>query len=244
MSSDGKTTGPSHIAERQQRDAIENMIVIQRWPCSELEKLYKPAEKEAMPEAYSVRQGSPLLLYNAANPPPINTPLKIIIGVTPEPQEISKRGKAFIRERSLEVMRSSMKKAIVRQESALIVDGTEVVDKLLDRWTEVWKDENYAKEQHIQSPYQSTSRKTYLDSDDDDSFGKFERSPYGSGFYREKPRNAIKKTHFHSRLDDEVDPEEPRPKRSMKNYIVGHVGEHFSDFDSAIGRDSSTIGSI
>ena len=242
--SEGRTQAPSWKAMRQERAEIQNMIVVQHWSFAELEKLYKLAEKEALLEIDSSRQESPPPSYDAANPSPANTTLTITVGTPPGPQKEAEHPNAlvpFTGERSLEVMKTSMEQASAREEKALSAQVNDIVDHLLDEWTEVGNEERYGRRRQIQAPSRSgraghMSRRAHVESDDSDSSAsdtEYERSENIGGFYLEGPKNAVKKNvRFNPRVDDEIDEDELRPRRTTRKHTLGRVGEYSSDSDS------------
>ena len=242
---------------RQERAEIQNMIVIQHWSLLELEKLYKLAEKEALLEIDSSRQESPPPSYDAANPSPANattnTTLKITVGTPPKVQKEAEQPKEqtkaeqptalvpFTGERSLEVMKNSMEQASAREERALSAQANDIVDHLLDEWTEVGNVERYGRRRQIQPRTTSgrnlnSSHRAHVESDDSDSSGSdtdYERSETIGGFYLEGPKYAVKKNvRFNPSVDDEVDEEDCRPKRTTKRHTLGRVGEQSSESDT------------
>lgn len=252
-SSEGTKRAPSWKVMRQERAEIQNMIVVQHWSFSELEKLYRLAEKEAILEVDSSRQESPPPSYDAANPQPPNATLTIRVGSSPpRPPQEAEHAKAmvpFSGERSLEVMKHSMEQASAREEEALSAKVNDIVDHLLDEWTEVGNQDRYGPRRQIQARSTSgrngtASRRAQVESDDSDSSAsdsEYERSENIGGFYLEGPRNAVKKNvRFNPRVDDDIDEDDIRPRRTTKKHTLGTVDEYSSDTDSSTDDYSSS----
>lgn len=228
------------------------MIVVQHWSFVELEKLYKLAEKEAVLEIQSPRQESPPPSYDASNPPGPNKTLTITVGTPPGPAQEAEHAKAVVPytgERSLEVIKHSMERATAREEDALSAKVNDIVDHLLDEWTEVGNEDRYSHRREIQARSRSgqngnTSRKAHVDSDDSDSSAsdtEYERSENIGGFYLEGPKNAVKKNvRFNPRVDDDIDEDDVRQKRTTRKHTLGTVDESSSDTDSSTDDYSSS----
>ena len=241
---------------RQERAEIQNMIVVQHWSFVELEKLYKLAEKEAILEVDNARQESPPPSYDAANPSAPNATLTITVGTPPGPSNANNPAKAvipFSGETSLEVMKHSLEQASAREEEALSAKVNDIVDHLLDEWTEVGNEDHYTHRRSIQpntrsGQYARSSRRARVESDDSDSSAsdtEYERSENIGGFYLEGPKHAVKKNvRFNPRVDDDVDEDETRPRRTTKRHTLGTVDEDSSDTESSTDEYSSSAPSV
>ena len=204
----------------------------------ELQKLYGLAEHESSTDVESPTNGSPPPSYDA-NPP--GNHLTLTIGGSPESpkkEEPNSRALVTYQEQPLTVMRESCERVREREEEALGAPVPDIVDHLLDEWTQVGVSDYYnrrrlSNHRFDQRPPKPVATKTrhqaHVDSDESDTSeydSDFERSENIGGYYIEGPRGATKKhVRFRASAEDEEDEEFARPRKTTKRHVLNTVDE-------------------
>lgn len=217
----------------------------------ELQKLYGLAEKEAMLEIESPEIESPPPSYDAQ--PPGNH-LSITIGDSSDtakeatnslPQSgDDSTSKAIVpyQQQPLPVIRDSCERVMEREEEALGAQVPDIVDHLLDEWTQVGVPSYYRHRRHVELPAQRHGRRNkkyqvHIESDESDTSehdSDYERSENIGGYYIEGPRNAVKKNvRFRASVEEEEDEEYHQPRKTTKKHTLGHINESSSESDNS-----------
>ena len=221
------------------------MIIVQHWSMLELQKLYGLAEQESMLDIESPASGSPPPSYDAA--PPGNHLTLTIENTKHSPQEEDDtNSKALVKyqERPLNVMKESCERVREREERALGAPVNDIVDHLLDTWTQVGVRDYYNRRHisahpHPKSKPPNKKHQSRVESDESDTSehdSDFERSQNIGGYYIEGPRGATKKNvRFRVVVEDEEDEEYARPRQTTKKHQLGTVDEFTSsESDSSL----------
>ena len=259
--SEGRDRPPTRQAVEQERAEIQNMIIVQHWSMMELQKLYGLAEQESIAELDSPTNGSPPPSYDAS--PPGNHLTLTVSGATnssekeSRPQEEQSESNALIayQEQPVSAIRDSCERVREREEQALGAQVNDIVDHLLDEWTQVGVRDYYERRRILDQTHrprthrppgsksQKNKHQAQIESDESDTSeyeSDFERSKNIGGYYIEGPRSATKKTvRFRTSVEDEEDEEFKQERKTTKRSVLDRVDESSSsESDSGPPRDT------
>lgn len=223
---------------RQERAEIQNIVVVRHWSLVDLRRLYELAEKEAAQPA----QSPPQNLHEAVELPSGDPRLSI---TGPERDgDLSKAHPKPI-ELSLSRLDASMKKAVNRPK-VLHSPGDNVVDVLLDEWTQLGELGSQSRHHHHTGHRYKTSYHT--DDEDDDLEPELERAKGISGQYIQGPTNGnkrnVKSVHFQARVEsgsEGSDKAKQHPKKPPSRHVLRSEASFSSLTSSSASSDFSDL---
>lgn len=223
---------------RQERAEIQNIVVVRHWSLVDLQRLYELAEKEAAQPT----QSPPQILQGAVELP-VGDPRLSIVG--PEHGDDLSKAPPKSVELSLSRLDASMKKAVNRPK-VLHRPGENVVDVLLDEWTQLHEFGSQSRHHHHKGHRYKTSYHT--DDDDDDLEPEFERAKGVGGQYIQGPTNDnkrnVKSVHFRARVESDSegsDKVKQQPKKPPSRHILRSEASFSSLTSSSASSDFSDL---
>lgn len=231
----------------QERAEIQNMIVLQHFSFEELRGLYNTANNEAAAQdSTSPTIEEPPPRYDA----PVEGDVRLSISAPERPpkeplDEEDGPSKAMVhyREQPLQQLDQSLQSALIRENSALSANVPDIVNYLVQQWVQPGPPQ-HPSQRALTYPRQAPKKSKYQshyssDSEEDTTESEYEDAECTSkGYYLEGPqRNGAgpRNVRFHPKVEDDIDEEEIRPKRSSRRHILQSYDEESSD--------SSTSGS-
>ena len=224
---------PNEQDMRQERAEIQNIVVVRHWSLVDLRRLYELAEKEAAQPTQippqNLQEGVEL---------PVGDPRLSITG----PKNDGDLSKAHPKpiELSLSRLDASMKKAVNRPK-ILHSPGDNVVDVLLDEWTQLGGFGSQSRHHHHKGHRYQTSYQT--DEDDDDLEPGLERAKGIGGQYIQGPTNGnkrnVKSVHFRARVESGSEGSD-KAKQQLKKPPSRHVLRSEASFSSLTSSSASS----
>lgn len=224
---------------RQERAEIQNIVVVRHWSLVDLRRLYELAEKEAAQPT----QSTPQILQGAVEVP-VGDPRLSIVG--PEHDDDLSKAPPKSIELSLSRLDASMKKAVNRPK-VLHSPGENVVDVLLDEWTQLREFGSQSRHHHHKAHRYKTSYHTD-DDNDDDLEPEFERAKGVGGQYIQGPTNGnkqnVKSVHFRASVESDSegsDKVKQQPKKPPSRHILRSEASFSSLTSSSASSDLSDL---
>ncbi|MCJ1344541.1 hypothetical protein MMC31_002744, partial [Peltigera leucophlebia] len=225
---------PKEQDMRQERAEIQNIVVVRHWSLVDLQRLYELAEKEAAQPT----QSPPQSLQEAVELPAGDPRLSI---AGPEHDDDLSKAPPRSIELSLSRLDASMKKAVNRPE-VLHSPGDDVVDVLLDEWTQLRELGSQSRHHHHKSHRYKTS---YHTDDDDELEPEFDRAKGVGGQYIQGPPNGnkrkVKSVHFRARVESDTegsDKVKQQPKKPPSRHVLRSEASFSSLTSSSASSDS------
>lgn len=223
---------------RQERAEIQNIVVVRHWSLVDLRRLYELAEKEAAQPT----QIPPQSLQGAVELPAGDPRLSI---AGPEHDDDLSKAPPKSTELSLCRLDASMKKAVNRPK-VLHNPGDNVVDVLLDEWTQLRESGPQSRHHHHKGHRYKTSY--YTDDEDDDLEPEFEREKGVGGQYIQGPTNGNKRNaksvHFRARVESDSegsDKVKQQPKKPPSRHVLRSEASFSSLTSSSASSDFSDL---
>ena len=213
----------------QERAEIQNMIVLQQWSLEDLNNLYRAASDEARQDSTSPRlEDAPPRYDDLADE------VRLAVTAPPQPPKVKETSQAMVQyqERPLQQLDESLHQALTRENSVLSASVPDIVNHLLQEWTQPefsTKSKHSASRALTYGKSTSTSRKyrPHVSSDEEDTTESEYEDPdrHLRGYFLEGPSpNGIRKNvrfkHQQAKVEDDVDDEEHRPRRSSRRHVL------------------------
>ncbi len=221
------------------------MILVQHWSLVELRKLYELADQEAREEPQSPLLDDPPPSYDACRALEKGLPVQpahvnnqhISVHVPAVPPRMEDHTQAMVKyqERPIQQLDASFNQALARENHVVHAEVYDIVDHLLREWTRTPEMQSHSSPPR-DSP-RDTRRKSYYESDTDDtSDSESEASLTGGRYLEAPPRKSHKgKAQFRTRV--ESDPEDaergkPRERAPRKHVLRSGESDTSSESDS------------
>ena len=222
------------------------MILMQHWSLVELRKLYELADQEARNESQSpllddpppsydtfqaLEQGLPVE-QNHVN----DQPLSLHVPAVPPKVEDSSQAMVKYQEKHIHQLDASFNKALARENHVMHADVPDIVEHLLREW--IVRPERQSHPSPPRDSPRDIRRKSYYESDTDDTSGsEFEGALTGGRYLEAPPRKSYKgKPQFRAHVEsDPEDGERERPReRGPRKHIIHGESDTSSDSDDIL----------
>ncbi len=221
----------------QERAEVQNVIVLQHWSLEDLKSLYGVANDEARHDAISPSQEEPPPRYDA----PSSGEIRLQVAEAPKKEDHSQALVSY-KEQPIQELDASLHQALALENQTLEAPVPDIVNHLLQEWTQPPEPQQRGPRSIMtQRPPSKQSnghkyRPHYSSEEEDDTTeSEYERSDDSRrGYYIEGPRNGVKNVRFKARVEDDVDEDERRPKRSTQRHILRSDDDISSDSESSI----------
>ncbi|KAL6714763.1 hypothetical protein ACLMJK_008188 [Lecanora helva] len=209
----------------QDRAEIQNLIVVQHWSLVELRRLYQLAENEAKEEALAPLNDDPPPSYDehrAIEPSYYAQKANegdVQLSITAPPVRTDDTSRAMVKyqERPIQQLDAAFTRALVRENQAIGAPVDDIVDHLLEEWTQVPELDS-----HPVTKGRRPGLNTYYESDEEDTTESEYDDTHVKGRYIEGPKKVKKDVRFRARVESDSEEERrhvPRHRAPTKHIL-------------------------
>ena len=221
------------------------MILVQHWSLVELRKLYELADQEAREEPQSPMLDDPPPSYDASRaleqglpvqPAHVNNQqISVHTAVVPPRMEDHSQVIVKYQEKPIQQLDASFNQALARENRVVHAEVYDIVEHLLREWTRTPEMQSHSSPPR-DSP-RDTRRKSYYESDTDDTTdSEFEGSLTGGRYLEAPPRKSHKgKVQFRARVEsdpEDAEREKPRERAPRRHVLQSGDSDTSSESDS------------